>query len=414
VNLGWLDNFYERMGGSARPRAGGLPASANVPGQYPPGASRAPVYAPARVNQPPSSQQRRNAGANRGGGVSPRYGLPASASRPSEYPMGVAGRTMPGLPASANVPGQYPAGVPRGRPAAGPAARPAAARSPVPAGGAPAPAGGYTPMVTPSFRAREEQLVSAGQQAGLKGYRPSASWDKSSESFKAAAAVAPTVAAFREAGAGAAVPAVIDQRSQEYGQRADIQAWMNANRNAPKGADGMNIVDRFIKQQRPPQGVGAMPLSAKAQALAVSQYAGGADPLVTPVGVPGATGLALPGSFSPATQAGVTRAWQGEGPDISARLAAAANPAAPPPGTSVGVAPQQPPVISNSTLTPEAIRQANLIGNRAINEGRQAQAINTQQQLVETPGNVPDPGEDFLNRFQATKGADIRAAFGVQ
>ena len=35
-----------------------------------------------------------------------------------------------------------------------------------------------------------------------------------------------------------------------YAQRADIQAWMGANKNAPKGADGKNIVDRFLEQQQ--------------------------------------------------------------------------------------------------------------------------------------------------------------------
>jgi len=35
-----------------------------------------------------------------------------------------------------------------------------------------------------------------------------------------------------------------------YAQRADISAWIEANKNAPKGADGKNIVDRFLEQQR--------------------------------------------------------------------------------------------------------------------------------------------------------------------
>lgn len=35
-----------------------------------------------------------------------------------------------------------------------------------------------------------------------------------------------------------------------YAQRADIQAWMEANKNAPKGVDGKNIVDRFLEQQQ--------------------------------------------------------------------------------------------------------------------------------------------------------------------
>lgn len=35
-----------------------------------------------------------------------------------------------------------------------------------------------------------------------------------------------------------------------YAQRADISAWIEANKDAPKGADGKNIVDRFLEQQR--------------------------------------------------------------------------------------------------------------------------------------------------------------------
>lgn len=35
-----------------------------------------------------------------------------------------------------------------------------------------------------------------------------------------------------------------------YAQRADIQAWIEANKNAPKGVDGKNIVDRFLEQQK--------------------------------------------------------------------------------------------------------------------------------------------------------------------
>lgn len=50
----------------------------------------------------------------------------------------------------------------------------------------------------------------------------------------------------------ASLPELIDQRSQAYGQRADIQAWIEANKNAPKGADGKNIVKRFLDRQRTP------------------------------------------------------------------------------------------------------------------------------------------------------------------
>lgn len=35
-----------------------------------------------------------------------------------------------------------------------------------------------------------------------------------------------------------------------YAQRADIAAWIEANKNAPKGVDGKNIVDRFLEKQQ--------------------------------------------------------------------------------------------------------------------------------------------------------------------
>lgn len=66
-----------------------------------------------------------------------------------------------------------------------------------------------------------------------------------------------------------------------YAQRADIAAWIEANKNAPKGVDGKNIVDRFLeKQQRqglldtPEQAPGmggtriAMPVDAESAAQA--------------------------------------------------------------------------------------------------------------------------------------------------
>lgn len=62
------------------------------------------------------------------------------------------------------------------------------------------------------------------------------------------------------------LPAQLDQRDPIYAQRADIQAWMEANKNAPKGADGMNIVDRFLARQRPAAAVDEAPDYAPAGA----------------------------------------------------------------------------------------------------------------------------------------------------
>lgn len=102
-------------------------------------------------------------------------------------------------------------------------------------------------MVTPASRARQEAANQALQNAGganisqpILASVPDAAVSASKEYAQA-----------RATNPMAELPAVLDQRSQEYGQRADIQAWIDANRNAPKGADGMNVVDRFLAKQRP-------------------------------------------------------------------------------------------------------------------------------------------------------------------
>lgn len=56
-----------------------------------------------------------------------------------------------------------------------------------------------------------------------------------------------------ESDPAAPLPELIDPRSPAYAQRADIQAWMAANQNAARGADGKNIVERFLAKQRPLQ-----------------------------------------------------------------------------------------------------------------------------------------------------------------
>lgn len=74
------------------------------------------------------------------------------------------------------------------------------------------------------------------------------------QEYSAAQSVTPLVEQYRkdlQSNPLADAPELIDQRSQAYAQRADIAKWIEANKNAPKGADGMNVVERFLAKQRP-------------------------------------------------------------------------------------------------------------------------------------------------------------------
>jgi len=88
--------------------------------------------------------------------------------------------------------------------------------------------GAPDPHVAPPERARREAVTAMAQQ-----YAPQNYWE--SETGKAMATAAQSGPKAGEAG---------------YAQRADIAAWIEANKNAPKGVDGKNIVDRFLEKQR--------------------------------------------------------------------------------------------------------------------------------------------------------------------
>lgn len=118
-----------------------------------------------------------------------------------------------------------------------------------PASAAPAPAapglGAPTPVVSPAARARQEAANQALQNAGganisqpILANVPDAAVSASKE-YAQARAASPT----------AELPAVLDQRSQEYGQRADIQAWLQNMQNG--SASQRAIAERFLAKQRP-------------------------------------------------------------------------------------------------------------------------------------------------------------------
>jgi len=96
-------------------------------------------------------------------------------------------------------------------------------RDPRPAPGLGAPAA----YGDPAQRARDSNLTAMAQQ-----YAPQNYWQG-----QTGAALAEAAKTGPKAGTAG------------YAQRADIQAWIAANQNAPKGVDGKNIVDRFLEEQ---------------------------------------------------------------------------------------------------------------------------------------------------------------------
>lgn len=169
---------------------------------------------------------------------------PAAHGRTNTDPYGVAPRIDPRYSATgAPIPGMLGAGNVAGGGNAGASTQPSMGGS--------APGRSWTAAVTPGARARTERMNELSQQAGGQNYTYGTGFPKE---YQAAQSAAPVVEQYRKdltANPLADTPELIDQRSQAYGQRADIQAWMDANKNAPKDADGMNVVDRFLAKQRP-------------------------------------------------------------------------------------------------------------------------------------------------------------------
>lgn len=177
------------------------------------------------------------------------------------------------MPSRSSQPTQLERTYGAGAPGAAPAPRPSApATRPAPA----APGLGAPTPITTGRGASRERMNEMSQNAG--GANISERILPGEDAVKAAGAYAEA----RAKDPFAEIPALVDQRSQEYGQRADIAAWIEANKNAPKGADGMNIVDRFLAKQRP-----AAPLQS--QLSEAPDYSEGGAPTApwTPADAPG-------------------------------------------------------------------------------------------------------------------------------
>ena len=142
----------------------------------------------------------------------------------------------------------------------------------------PAPAapglGAPAPIVSPAGRARAEAANQALQNAG--GANISERILPGEGAVKAAGAYAEA----RAKDPFAEIPALVDQRSQEYGQRADIAAWLQNMQNGSPSQRA--IAERFLAKQRP-----AAPLQS--QLSEAPDYSEGGAPTApwTPADAPG-------------------------------------------------------------------------------------------------------------------------------
>lgn len=412
---GWLQVLLGRPTGSR-----GLPVSANQPSQYPEGVPGRTMprrglpadYAKTEAQQFEYERQRggsypRNTSrpspvlsvppprpGNQRGGNAVRYGLPRSAKQSSQYPEGVSGRTMPGLPSDyGRTEARYFQGAQQ--PAAGSPRAAAARRAAAPVYTAPLQSS-WTPQVTSGETARREAMVTAMGNAGIPTAgspraaryitppdppaqeRAIAPPDPPREERRIAPPDPPTQAMAAMAGSAAQTAVVTgggDFATVRAAQRPDIQQWMDAHRDSARGLDGKNIVERFVSQQRPPQGPGAMPLSAQAQQMAVDSFRPGGDAIIVN---PQVRGVAFPQEISASAQGAGLDAYINQGPAL------AGDPA------RLELAPQ---------LDPGVIRDANLGGNAVLREGRAAQAFGAPP-LVNSGEAMNAPGEDFLQRWR--------------
>lgn len=107
----------------------------------------------------------------------------------------------------------------------------------------------WTASITPGARARQERMNELSQQAGGPNYSFETGFPRE---FEAARSAAPVVEQYRKDLASnplADTPELIDQRSQAYGQRADIAKWLETMQKG--SASDQAIAAKFLAKQRP-------------------------------------------------------------------------------------------------------------------------------------------------------------------
>jgi hypothetical protein len=239
----------------------GLPASANIPAQYPEGVSgRQPAF--------PAMKQGNFATPSTSGAAMPLAPRPAQARTPRPAP------PVTQRPAAVTVPG----GSIEADYAVPPGSTPLPSRAPEMPAAAVAARPGV--MMAPVGASRNEQLVQAAGNAGMRLVSPQAMAVASGQperpmvsndgarrmlsefgsgrpaltetpamnaQFDAGAALPPQTLEAAAAGFQAGAAAAGGDRFAHL--RPDIAEWARAHENSAKGVDGKNIVDRFMEKQ---------------------------------------------------------------------------------------------------------------------------------------------------------------------
>lgn len=289
------------------------------------------------------------------------------------------------MPSRSSQPTQLERTYGAGAPGAAPAPRPSApATRPAPA----APGLGAPTPITTGRGASRERMNEMSQNAG--GANISERILPGEDAVKAAGAYAEA----RAKDPFAEIPALVDQRSQEHGQRADIAAWIEANKNAPKGADGMNIVDRFLAKQRRAE-PGAMRPTDAGMERAYSGQIQVAPAAATLKDLPygeGSMPAGVPAAFGSDGRGAAFTQEFGVGPAAAAPVYQGPAPDREPAGMANTTAAMQQAFGGELQVVPQATAQAsNLNFNSPLPDANMSQAFSDETKTL---------SEDLLKRYK--------------
>ena len=107
----------------------------------------------------------------------------------------------------------------------------------------------WTPAVTPRARAQAERMNELSQQAGGADYSYREAFPRQYAAAESAKSVVEQYRRDLQGNPMADLPELIDQRSQAYGQRADIAKWLETMQAG--GDTQKEIARKFLAKQRP-------------------------------------------------------------------------------------------------------------------------------------------------------------------
>ena len=241
----------------------------------------------------------------------------------------------------------------------------------------------WTPAVTPRERAQAERMNELSQQAGGRDYSYKEAFPRE---YAAAESVRPVVEQYRtdlQSNPLADLPELIDQRSQTYGQRADITKWLETMQAG--GTTQKKIAADFLAKQRPapvPLSEGA--LFRPSESARETAEAGYNNMQIDPAVMEGAS--ALPRDAYPEQ----TDAWWHS-------------------GYGVGDGTLQTPALPGSReealgfsepfLPANAMRELNLSGNEALNRVQPQQAAKTAADRDAAEAGYDGVDTNLLNQY---------------